>query len=63
MFKEGVGRTDLPGADGELLKAGIRRLATLDVEWLLPGHGEVIAGADAVRKNFGEMETFWFAYV
>ncbi|WP_373499267.1 MBL fold metallo-hydrolase [Desulfococcus sp.] len=63
VFKEGLGRTDLPGGDGGLLKAGIRRLATLDVEWLLPGHGEVISGADAVRKNFEEMESFWFAYV
>lgn len=63
IFKESLGRTDLPGGDGERLKASIRRLAALDVEWLLPGHGEVISGADAVRKNFEEMESFWFAYV
>jgi glyoxylase-like metal-dependent hydrolase (beta-lactamase superfamily II) len=63
MFKEGVGRTDLPGGDGEGLKASIRRLADLDVEWLLPGHGEVLSGPDAVRRHFEEMESFWFAYV
>ena len=63
MFKEGIGRTDLPGGDGDLLKSSIRRLAELDVEWILPGHGDVISGADAVRKNFKEMESFWFAYV
>ena len=63
VFKEGLGRTDLPGGDGGRLKESVRRLAALDVEWLLPGHGEVIAGAEAVRANFEEMESFWFAYV
>jgi hydroxyacylglutathione hydrolase len=63
VFKEGVGRTDLPGGDGTLLKQSITGLMDLDVEWLLPGHGEIIGGADQVQKNFKDIEQFWFAYV
>jgi hypothetical protein len=33
------------------------------VEWLLPGHGEIISGAEKVRENFAEIEQFYFAYV
>ena len=63
VFKEGLGRTDLPGGDGSKLKESIQRLTDLDVEWLLPGHGEIISGAEKVRKNFAEIEQFYFAYV
>jgi glyoxylase-like metal-dependent hydrolase (beta-lactamase superfamily II) len=63
VFKEGLGRTDLPGGDGSVLKESIKRLTDLDVEWLLPGHGDLISGADAVRKNFDQVEQFYFAYV
>jgi glyoxylase-like metal-dependent hydrolase (beta-lactamase superfamily II) len=63
IFKEGLGRTDLPGGDGSKLKDSIKRLAELEVEFLLPGHGEIIKGAENVRKNFSEIEQFYFAYV
>ena len=63
VFKEGLGRTDLPGGDGSQLKESIKRLAGLDVKWLLPGHGEIISGAEKVRKNFAEIEQFYFRYV
>ena len=63
IFKEGVGRTDLPGGDGAKLKESIKGLMDLDVEWLLPGHGDIISGADNVKKNFEGIESFYFAYV
>jgi glyoxylase-like metal-dependent hydrolase (beta-lactamase superfamily II) len=63
VFKEGLGRTDLPGGDGTKLKESIKRLRDLEVEWLLPGHGEIISGAEKVRKNFAEIEQFYFAYI
>ena len=63
VFKEGLGRTDLPGGDGLKLKESIKRLTELDVGCLLPGHGEIITGAENVRKNFSEIEQFYFAYV
>jgi glyoxylase-like metal-dependent hydrolase (beta-lactamase superfamily II) len=63
VFKEGLGRTDLPGGDGLKLKESIQRLSDLEVEWLLPGHGEIISGAENVQKNFAQIEQFYFAYV
>lgn len=63
LFDQGVGRTDLPGGDGEKLKAGIKRLAGLDTSFLLPGHGGIIQGAQEVRRNFEQVESFYFAYI
>ena len=63
VFKEGLGRTDLPGGDGAKLKASIKRLAELDVEWLLSGHGDPVSGAKEVKANFEQIEQFWFNYI
>ena len=63
LFQQGLGRTDLPGGDGEMLKESIRRLAALEVEILLPGHGEIIAGKEAVQANFRIVEDYWFNYI
>jgi hydroxyacylglutathione hydrolase len=63
VFAEGIGRTDLPGGNGALLKQSIQRLATLDVEYLLPGHGNMIIGKDEVGANFRMIEDYWFAYL
>ncbi|MDD3845800.1 MAG: MBL fold metallo-hydrolase [Syntrophorhabdaceae bacterium] len=52
LFYMGVGRTDLPGGNTEALSRSIARLATLDIEYLIPGHGEVVSGRDMVEKNF-----------
>jgi glyoxylase-like metal-dependent hydrolase (beta-lactamase superfamily II) len=63
VFKEGLGRTDLPGGDGTKLKESIKRLADLDVHWLLSGHGDVVSGAEQVKANFKEIEEYWFPYI
>ena len=63
IFKGGLGRTDLPGGNGAQLKESIRRVAELDSQWLLSGHGEVVSGADVVAANFRQVETMWFGYV
>lgn len=63
VFNQGVGRTDLPGGRGEQLKESIKCLSRLDVDYLLPGHGDVVIGRDRVRANFAEIETVWFAYI
>ncbi len=63
VFKEGVGRTDLPGGDGSKLKESIKGLNNLEIDWLLAGHGEVISGAENVKKNFADVESFYFGYV
>ena len=63
IFREGLGRTDLPGGDGNTLKKSIQRLAELEVERLLPGHGDIILDAELVQMNFQRVERSWFAYI
>jgi glyoxylase-like metal-dependent hydrolase (beta-lactamase superfamily II) len=63
IFNNGLGRTDLPGGDGVKLKESIRRMASLKADWLLPGHGEVVSGAEAVSANFDQVEQVWFGYI
>jgi len=63
IFNRSIGRTDLPGGSGKLLKESIRRLAELDVEYLLSGHGEPVIGSNAVRENFRMVEDYWFSYL
>jgi hydroxyacylglutathione hydrolase len=48
----GVGRTDFQGGDIDALSDSIERLSRLNVEYLVPGHGEILRGEEAVRKNF-----------
>lgn len=63
VFSQSIGRTDLPGGSGRQLKESISRLAELDVEVLCPGHGDVVAGRENVRKNFKMIKDFWFNYL
>ncbi|MDI9570320.1 MAG: MBL fold metallo-hydrolase [Pseudomonadota bacterium] len=63
IFNQGIGRTDLPGGSGEELKASIERLAELDVEYLLPGHGAPVVGKQAVEDNFQSIRDGWFPYL
>jgi glyoxylase-like metal-dependent hydrolase (beta-lactamase superfamily II) len=63
LFKDGLGRTDLPGGNGQTLKESITRLSTLNAELMCPGHGPVVSGKDDVRMNFSKVEQFWFAYI
>jgi glyoxylase-like metal-dependent hydrolase (beta-lactamase superfamily II) len=48
----GVGRTDLPGGNMETLGSSIKQLSKLDLEYLIPGHGEMVKGAKSVNRNF-----------
>lgn len=63
IFKEGLGRTDLPGGNGHQIKESIMRMADLDIEWILPGHGDILSGKKEVRNNFALLEQFYFSYV
>ena len=55
LFKGGVGRTDLPGGNGSQLKESIKNLTQLEIEWLLPGHGEIVSGATDIKTNFDQI--------
>jgi len=63
IFKDGVGRTDLPGGNGDHLKQSITRLSETNASAMLPGHGEVIVGQDGVKANFDRIKTYWFSFV
>ncbi len=63
VFYQGIGRTDLPGGDSKALKESLRGIAELDVEFLLPGHGQIVSGGDEVASNFQEIERMWFPYL
>lgn len=63
VFPMGVGRTDFPGGNGMLLRESIERLAQLDVEWLLAGHGEVIQGKKNIQRNFAYIRSNYYDYL
>ena len=63
VFNQGIGRTDLPGGSGEDLKESIKKISTLDVELLLPGHGDIVEGSERVKANFENIENMWFPYL
>jgi len=63
IFHQGIGRTDLRGGSGSELKESILRLSRLDVEMLIPGHGDVVRGREPVKSNFRAVEDYWFAYL
>lgn len=52
IFYGGVGRVDLPGGSADMLKESITLVSRLEVEHLLPGHGQVLSGKDNVAANF-----------
>jgi glyoxylase-like metal-dependent hydrolase (beta-lactamase superfamily II) len=63
VFNQGVGRTDLPGGKGQHLKESIKKISHFEVDYLLPGHGDIISGREAVEGNFADIERTWFAHL
>lgn len=63
IFAMGVGRTDFPGGDGSLLRQSIERLAQVDAEWLLSGHGEIIKGKKNIERNFSNIRSSYYDYL
>jgi len=63
IFYRGVGRTDFPEGDPESLKRSIERMARLEAELLLPGHGEMIQGRDQVLQNFQFIRQHYYPYL
>jgi len=63
VFEGGVGRVDLPGGNGELLKRSIKEVAKLKIRYLLPGHGELVVGREDVEENFRFVERVYFNWL
>jgi hydroxyacylglutathione hydrolase len=52
IFHRNTGRVDLPGGNAAMLKLSIEELSKLDIEYLLPGHMDIVTGEDKVIDNF-----------
>ena len=63
VFKSGFGRTDLPGGNSKQLKASIKKIAELDIKWLLPGHGNIISSTSEVKANFDQISSMVATYL
>ena len=56
IFAENTGRVDLPGGSADKLKHSIEELSRLEIDYLLPGHMDIVAGAEKVNSNFDSIE-------
>ncbi|MGZ3608426.1 MAG: MBL fold metallo-hydrolase [Syntrophales bacterium] len=63
VFRESIGRTDLPGGNGGMLKESVKKISQMDIEYLLCGHGEIVAGRKEVQANFQKIKDYWFNYL
>ena len=63
VFNQGIGRTDLPAGSGQELKESIKKISRLDLDYLLPGHGDIVSGNDNVNDNFTDIERTWFGFI
>lgn len=63
IFNQNTGRVDLPGGSARELKESIERLSQLDIEYLLPGHMDIVVGADKVKRNFEFIKQYVLGYL
>jgi glyoxylase-like metal-dependent hydrolase (beta-lactamase superfamily II) len=63
IFNQNTGRVDLPGGGAEQLKASIERLSQLDIEYLLPGHMDIVVGREKVKNNFEFIKKYVLGYL
>jgi hydroxyacylglutathione hydrolase len=63
IFSQNTGRVDLPGGSADQLKASIERLSQLDIEYLLPGHMNIVVGKENVKNNFEFIKKYVFGYL
>jgi hydroxyacylglutathione hydrolase len=52
LFEHNTGRVDLPGGNADELKNSIEKLSRLEIDYLLPGHMDIVTGAEKVKYNF-----------
>jgi hydroxyacylglutathione hydrolase len=63
IFDQNTGRVDLPGGNATELKQSIDTLSQLDIEYLLPGHMNIVSGREKVRQNFEFIKRFVVDYL
>ncbi|HHU75472.1 MAG TPA: MBL fold metallo-hydrolase [Firmicutes bacterium] len=61
VFSGSIGRTDFPGGDFLTLGKSVEELSHIeDLEWLLPGHMQIVQGEEAIRRNFTMIKRMFF---
>ena len=63
IFNQNTGRVDLPGGSANQLKQSIERLSQLEIEYLLPGHMDIITGREKVKRNFEFIKQYVLSYL
>jgi len=63
IFNQNTGRVDLPGGSADELKQSIERLSQLEIEYLLPGHMDIITDAEKVKSNFEFVKKHVFGWL
>ena len=61
IFNQNTGRVDLPGGNADELKQSIEKLSQLEIEYLLPGHMDIIIGQEKVKHNFEFVKKYIFS--
>ncbi|MBC8429484.1 MAG: MBL fold metallo-hydrolase [Dehalococcoidia bacterium] len=61
IFNQNTGRVDLPGGNADELKQSILKLSQLEIEYLLPGHMDIIIGQEKVKNNFEFVKKYIFS--
>jgi len=56
VFDHNTGRVDIPGGNADELRESIEKLSQLEIEYLLPGHMDIVTGAGEVKQNFDFIE-------
>ena len=63
IFDKNTGRVDLPGGSADELKQSIERLSRLEIEYLLPGHMDIVTGVEKVKSNFEFVKKHVFTWL
>lgn len=63
LFDRGIGRTDFLEGNPKMLMESIERVSHLDIELILPGHGEMVMGRERVLQNFAFIRQNYYPYL
>ena len=63
IFAQNTGRVDLPGGNADELKQSIEKLSQLEIEYLLPGHMDIVTTTENVKSNFEFIKKHVFSWL
>lgn len=63
VFGQSTGRVDIPGGNASELKRSIEKLTQLEIEYLLPGHLNILQGKEAIKRNFDFIREYVFPWI